>query len=101
MHKQLGGVFTTQRKDSVPRLSLRTLKQERHFRIPSSLVLKVMGTIVFVDSSKLPEEQWCGPAFHEGSQHPGEGPLCSAMFTPKVLSNVEDFHKVFLSVSTE
>lgn len=57
--KQLGGVFTTQRKDSVPRLSLRTLKHERHFRIPSSLVLKVMGTIVFVDSSKLPRGTWC------------------------------------------
>lgn len=36
------------------------------------------------------------PAFHEGSQLPGEGSLCSAMFTPKVLSNVGDFLKVFL-----
>lgn len=62
-----------------------------------------MGTLVSVDSSKwlYPEERGVSPAFHEGSQLPGEGPLCSAMFTPKVLSNVGEFLKVFLSVSTE
>lgn len=76
----------SQWKDPASSLSLQTFKWERHFGIPLSLLSKLKGTIVCVDSLKwiYPEEHdIVVSAFRERSQLHGKRGLCVEQCSPQ------------------